>query len=174
MQMLVYLMLSQESLRLSSFFCFIFFFPYSICAAVMFTILSQAHLSVFFASVILLLIPFSLFFISVIVLFISVCSLCFFSRSLLVISYFFLICTSIFFLRSRIIFAIITLNSFSCRFPVFTSRSCFSCVLSLPFTGEYSPSVLFCLTFCDCGLCPTDCRVVTLFTPAVSSGASCG
>ena len=89
-------------------------------------------------------------------------------RSLLVISCIFFICTSILFLRSRIIFTIINLNSFSCRFPVFTSRSCFSYVLSLPFTGKYSPSVSFCLTFCDCGLCPTDCRVVTLLASDIS------
>ena len=140
----------------------------------MFTILSPAHLSVLLLQLfcywfLLVCFPFQLLYcLSLFVLHV------FFFRSLLVISYFFSICTSIFFLRSRIIFAIITLNSFSCRFPVFTSCSCFSCVFSLPFTGKYSPSVLFCLTFCDCGLCPTDCRVVTLLTPAVSSGASCG
>ena len=41
MQLLVYLMLSQSSLRLSSFFFSLFYF-----AAVIFTILSPAHLSV--------------------------------------------------------------------------------------------------------------------------------
>ena len=139
----------------------------------MFTILSPAHLSVLLLQLFcywFILVCFSfqlLYCLSLFVLYV-------FFRSLLVISYFFSICTSIFFLRSRIIFTNITLNSFSCRFPVFTSRSCFSCVLSLSFPGKYSPSVLFCLTFCDCGLCPTDCRVVTLLTPAIFSRASCG
>lgn len=87
---------------------------------------------------------------------------------MLVFSCIFLICTSILFLRSRIIFTIINLNSFSCRFPVFTSRSCFSYVLSLPFTGKYSPSVSFVWLSVTVVSVLSDCRVVTLLASAIS------
>ena len=71
MQMLVCLMLSQRSLRLSPFL-FIFFSLF--CSmAVISTSLSLGHLCI--VLVILLLIPFGLFFISVILLVTSVCSL---------------------------------------------------------------------------------------------------
>ena len=72
MQRLVHLMLSQRSLRLSSFL-FIFFFI--LFAGVISIILSSRSLIQSSALVILLLIPSHVFFISVIVLFISVCSL---------------------------------------------------------------------------------------------------
>ena len=67
MQMLLRLMLSQRSLRLSSF---LFIFSLFCSMAVNSTILSSRSLICSYASVILLLIPASLFFISVIVLFI--------------------------------------------------------------------------------------------------------
>ena len=70
-QMLVRLVLSKRSLRLSSIlfilFCLFYF------SAVIYTILSSSSLIHSSASVILLLIPSRVFFISVIVLFISVC-----------------------------------------------------------------------------------------------------
>ena len=55
------------------------------------------------------------------------------SRSLLNISCIFLIFASILFPRSWIIFTIIILNSFSGRFPISPSFSCFSGVLSYSF-----------------------------------------
>ena len=113
MRMLVHLMLSQRSLRLSSFL----YIPFSLfcSAAVISTILSSGSLVHSSVSVILLLIPSSVFFISVIVLFTSVCFFFSYSRSsLLNISCNFSICASILFPRTWIIFSIITLNSFSC------------------------------------------------------------
>ena len=100
--MLVCLMLSQRSLRLSSFLFILFSLFYS--TAVNSTILSSRSLICSYASVILLLIPSSVFFTSVIVLFISVClffnsSRCLFfnsSRSLLNISCIFLIFSNLF------------------------------------------------------------------------------
>ena len=72
-QMLVHLVLSQRSLRLSSILFILFSLFCSL--AVIYTILFSSSLIRFSASVILLLIPCSVLFISVIVLFISVCSL---------------------------------------------------------------------------------------------------
>ena len=72
-QMLVRLVLSQRSLRLSSILFILFSLFYS--SAVISIILSSSSLIHSSASIFLLLIPSSVFFISVIVLFISVCSL---------------------------------------------------------------------------------------------------
>ena len=66
-------------------------------------------------------IPSSLVFISVTVLFITDCLFFSSSRSLLNTSCIFSICASILFPRSWIIFAIITLNSFSGRLPICSS-----------------------------------------------------
>ena len=109
--MLVHLMLSQRSLRLSSilFLLFSLFYP----EVVISTILSSRSLIRSSASVILALIPSREFLISFIVLFIIVCLLFTSSRSLLNVSYIF----SILFPRFRIIFTIITLKSFSGRLP---------------------------------------------------------
>ena len=73
MQMLLHLMLSLRSLRLSSFLFLLFSLFCS--PEVISTILSSRSLIYSSASVILQLIPSSVFFISVILLFISVCSL---------------------------------------------------------------------------------------------------
>ena len=104
--MLVCLILPQRSLRVTSvlFIHFILF-----CSSeVIFTILSSRSPIHSSASDILLLIPSRVFLISVIV-FVSVCLLFNFSRSLLIDSYIF----SILFSRFFIIFIIIILNSFS-------------------------------------------------------------
>ena len=113
-RMLVCLMLSQKSLRLSS----ILFILYSLfcLVAVISTILSSNSLIRSSASVILLLIPSSVFLISVIVLFITVYLFFSSSRSLLNISCIF----SILFLRFWIIFTIITLTFFG-RLPISSS-----------------------------------------------------
>ena len=103
MWMIMCLMLSQRSLRLSSFFCCCFFILFSIfCSVVVIsTILSSRSLIHPSASGILLWIPSNVLFISV-YLFFS------FSRSLVNISCVF----SIVSLRSWIIFTIIILNYF--------------------------------------------------------------
>ena len=104
--MLVCLILPQRSLRVTSvlFIHFILF-----CSSeVISIILSSSLLICSSASDILLLIPSRVFLISVIV-FVSVCLLFNFSRSLLIDSYIF----SILFSRFFIIFIIIILNSFS-------------------------------------------------------------
>ena len=112
------LMLSQRSLKLSSFL----FTLYSVfCSAVVIsTILSSSSLIHSSGSVILLLIPSSVFSISVIVLLITHnehIDFCVpqFSGSLLNISCIFWTCASLLFLTAWIIFTIITLNIFSGR-----------------------------------------------------------
>ena len=80
-QMLVRLVLSQRSLRLSSILFILFSLFCS--SAVISTILSSSLRIRFSASGILLLIPSSVFFISVTVLFISICLFCSSFRSLL-------------------------------------------------------------------------------------------
>ena len=60
------------------------------------------------------------------------------SRSLVNISWIFLISASILFPRSWIIFTVIILISFSVRLPISTAFSCFSGVLSCPFTWDIS------------------------------------
>ena len=127
-------MLTQKSLRLSSFL----FIPFSLfcSAAVISSILSFSSLIHSSASVIMLLITYSVFFISVIVLLISVCLFFSYSRSLLNISSIFSICASILFPRSWIIFTIITQNSFSGRWPISTSLIYSSGVLSCSFIWD--------------------------------------
>ena len=125
-QMLVCLMLSQRSLRLSSILFLLFSLFYS--PPVISTILSSSSLIHCFASVTLLLIPSRIFYISVIVLFITVCLLFSSSRSLLNISCIF----SILFLTFWIIFTIVTPNSFSGRLSILSSFI-WSCMF-LPFS----------------------------------------
>ena len=117
-QMLVHLLLSHGSLRLSSILFILFSLFCSL--AVISTILSSNSLIHSSASVILLFIPSSVFFISVIVLFITVCLFFSSSRSLLNISCIILIHASILFLRFWIIFTIINLDFFQvgCLFPL--------------------------------------------------------
>ena len=114
-QMMVCLMLSQTSLRLSSFLFILFSLFCS--TAVNSTILSSRSLIRFSASVILLLILSREFYISFIVLFIIVCLLFFSSMSFLNVSCIF----SILFPRFWITFTIITLNSVSGRLPISSS-----------------------------------------------------
>ena len=112
--MLVHLMLSQRSLRLSS----ILFLSSLLCSAVVIsTILSSRSLIRSSASVILLLIHSREFLISFIVLFIIVCLLLSSSRSLLNVSCIF----PILFPRFWIMLTIIILNSFSGRLPISSS-----------------------------------------------------
>ena len=59
-----------------------------------------------------------------------------------------------------IIFTIITLNSFSCRLPISISLNCSLGFYLVPLSGTYFSAVLFCVTFCVCGLCSIVCRVV--------------
>ena len=123
--MLVYLMLSQRSLRVSVFLLILFSISYSV--AVISIIVFQITYPFFCLS-------YSA--IDSLVHYSSVCL--FFSsyRSLVNISCIF----SIVFPRSWIIFTIIILNYFSGRLPISTSFSCFSGVLSCPFIGD--------ITFC--------------------------
>ena len=117
-QMLVHLILSQRSLKLSSV---IFLFYTLYCSSeVISIILSYSSLICSSASGILLLIPCRVFLISVIVLFISVCFFFISSRSLLNVlldSYTF----SILPLRLWIIFTIIILNCFPGSLPISSS-----------------------------------------------------
>ena len=111
-QMLVHLILSQRSLRLSSvlFILFTLFCSSEIIS----TILSSSSLIHSSASDILLLIPSRVFLISVIVLFVSECLFFNSYRSLSIGSCIF----SILFSKFWIIFTIIILNSFSGSLPV--------------------------------------------------------
>ena len=129
MWMQVHLMLSQRSLRLSSFF-FSFFF-YIVCyAAVISTILSSRWLICSSASVILLLIPSN-------VLFISVCLFFNPSRSLVNIYCIFSIFAFILYPRFWIIFT--SIMNFFGRLPISTSFGCFPGVLSCPFIWNKNP-----------------------------------
>ena len=107
--MLVHLLLSQRSLRLSSVLFFLSFFFVLCSSEVISSILSSNSLIHSSASDILLLIPYRVFLISVIVAFVSVCLFFNSSRSLLNNSYI----LSILFSKFLIIFTIIILNSFS-------------------------------------------------------------
>ena len=109
-RMVVHLILSYRSLRLSSVL-FILFTLFCSSEAIS-TNLSSSSLIHSSASDILLLIPFRVFLISVIVLF--VCLVFNYSRSLLIDSCIFFILFS----RFLIIFTIIILNSFSGNFPI--------------------------------------------------------
>ena len=131
MQMLVHLMLSQRSLRLSSFL-FILFSIFCLVEVVS-TILSSSSFIYSSASVILLLIPSN-------ILFISVCFFFSYSKSLVNISCIFSIFASILSPRSWITFTIIILNSFSGRLASSTSVNCFSGILSCHFIWD--------ITFC--------------------------
>ena len=113
--MLVHLILSQRSLRLSS----VLFILFTLFCSSEFisTILSSNSLNCSSAIDILLLMPFRVFLISVIVLFVSVCLFFNSSRSLLIDSYVF----SILFSRFLIIFTIIILNSFLGSLPISSS-----------------------------------------------------
>ena len=75
-----------------------------------------------------------------------------------------------------IIFPIITLNSFSGRFPISTSLSS-SEILSCSFGGIYFSAVSFCLTFYVCCLRFWGCRFVVLLAsgacPLVGGTGSC-
>ena len=110
-QMLVHLLLSQRSLRLSSVLFFLSFFLF-FC-----TLLFRSYFQhfvfqlsdPFFCFWYSALIPYRVFLISVIVAFVSVCLFFNYSRSLLNDSYIF----SILFSKFLIIFTIIILNSFS-------------------------------------------------------------
>ena len=104
--MLVCLMLSQKSLRLSSgFFFFFHSLLFIFCS-------SDFHLSVFHLNFFILLPPLACYWFLLDHFFISAISLFFKpSSSLLNISFKFSICVSILFPRSWIIFTIITLNS---------------------------------------------------------------
>ena len=110
--MLVPLVLSQRSLRLSSILFILFTLFCS--SEVISTILSSRSLIRSSASAILLLIPSRVFLISVIVLFVSVCLLFNSYRFFLINSCIF----SILFSRFLIIFTIIILNSFSDSLPI--------------------------------------------------------
>ena len=125
------LILSQRSLRLSSFL-FILFSLFCSAAVVSTTLYfsSFIHSS---ASVFLLVILSSAF-INFSYCLISVCLFFNSYRSLLTITCVILICASILFLRSCIIFTIITLNTFSGRLPV--STSCCSGILSCTFIWD--------------------------------------
>ena len=158
MRMLVHLMLSQRSLKLSS--CLFFLFSLICSVAVISTILSSSSLIRSSASFMLLLIHSSVFFISVIVFFNSVCLFLISSISLLNISCIFLVCASILFPRSWIIFTVITLNSFSvdCLSPLHLVVLLGFCLTSS--SATYFSAVSFCLTFFVCGLRSTACRVI--------------
>ena len=104
--MLVHLIWSHRSLRLSS--ALFILFTLFCSSEVISTILSSSSLIHSSASDVLLLIPSRIFSISVIVLFVSVCLFFNYSRSLLIDSCIF----SILFSRFLIIFTIIIQNSF--------------------------------------------------------------
>ena len=57
-------------------------------------------------------------------------------------------------------FTIITLNSFSDRFPIFTSLSCFCGFLLFPSSRTFFSARSFCLLFCVCGLFSVGWRII--------------
>ena len=147
--MLVCLIFSQRSLKLSSVLFILFTL---LCSSeVIFTILSSSSLICSSASVILLLIPCYVFFISVIVLFIwfFCCSL-----NLLLVKhflYFLSLCLHSFFVAVEILhhFTVISLNSFPGILPISSSFSCSCGVFCLaPSSAPYFFVISFCLTFC--------------------------
>ena len=113
--MLVRLIWSQRSLRLSS--VIIILFSLFCSSEVTFTILSSSSLIRSSASDILLVIPFRVFLISVIVLFVSVYLFFNSYRSLLIDSCIFFVLFS----RFLIIFTIVIVNSFSGSLPISSS-----------------------------------------------------
>ena len=128
LSLLVHLMLSQRSLRLSSFFLS-FFFLYSVLQHWLPLFYPPCHLSILPVTLLIAIDCFKYVFISVCLFFSSF-------RSLLNVSYIF----SIVFLISWIIVTIIVLNSFSRRLPNSILFSCFSAILSCPFIWK--------VTFC--------------------------
>ena len=127
--MLVHLMLSQRSLRLSSVLFILFSLLFSV--AVISTTLSFT--SFIHSASIILLIPSSVFFISNIVLCILVGLLSKFSGSLANTSCNSLVCASTLFPAPWIIFTLFALNSFSGRLPTSSSLPCFYVFLSCSF-----------------------------------------
>ena len=115
--MLVHLILSQSSLRLTSFLFILFLC--SVLRQCFPPFCPPSHLPI-----LLLLIPSS-------VLFISFCLFFSSSRSLVNMSCIFSIFASILFPRSWIFFTVIILNSFSGRLPISTLFSCFFWNLTL-------------------------------------------
>ena len=153
MWMLVHLMLSQRSIRLSSLKKIFFSIFYSV--AVVSTFLSSRSLTCFSTSVILLLILSSALFISV-YLFFSSC------RSLVNISCnFSIVCP-----RCWIMFTIIIVNYFSGRLPMYMSFGCFSGLLFCSFIWD----IIFCffilIYFLQSGFCSI-CRTVVLLASSV-------
>ena len=124
-QMLVHLILSQRSLRLSSILFILFTLFHS--SEVISTIFSSSSLIRSSASDILLLTPSRVFLNSIIVLFVPVCLFFNSSRSFLIDSYIF----SILFSRVLIIFTVIILNYFSGSLPISSSFILDFCVSSL-------------------------------------------
>ena len=57
-------------------------------------------------------------------------------------------------------------------FPIFTSLSCFSGILSVPSSRIHTSAISFCLAFCVCDLCSVGCKIifppVSDFCPLVS------
>ena len=158
LQMLVRLMLSHKSLRLSSILSF--FFLYS-CLWYLFPLfyipghLCQRFLWLSYSAID----SCRQFLISFIMLFIIVFLLFIFSRSLLSVSFIF----SILFPRFWIIFTIITLNSFSGRLPISSSfvwAGGFSPCSLLLAPAAYLSVFSFCLTYCVWGLLFTGCRFI--------------
>ena len=145
--MLVYLMLSQRSLRLSLFLLIIFSISYSV------TVISTI---VFQVTYLFFCLSYSA--IDSLVHYSAVCL--FFSsyRSLVNIYRIF----SIVFPRSWIIFTIIILNSFSGRLPISTSFSCFSGVLSCPFIWDIILCIFILINFLWCGFCSGSYGIVVL------------
>ena len=131
-------MLSQRSLRLYSFLFILFSIFCSV--VVISTIQSSRSFIHSSASVILLFIPS------------SIIHLCLFfnsSRSLVNISCIFSIFASIFPPRSWIVFTIIILISFSGKWPISTSFSCFSGILSYPFIWNITFCFFIVINFCN-------------------------
>ena len=155
MQMLVHLMLSQRSLRLSSFL-FILFSIFCLVEVVS-TILSSSSFIYSSASVILLLIPSN-------ILFISVCFFFSYSKSLVNISCIFSIFASILFQRSWIIFTIIIMDYFSRSFLYPFNFVVFLGFCLVPSSGTKLFAFTSWLTFCG---------VVLVLAAAVVCGSSC-
>ena len=153
-RMLVCLMLSQRSLRLSS----IIFILFSLCCSVVVisTIFSSRSHICSSVSVILLLIPSREFYISFIVLFIIVCLLFSSSRSLLNVSCMF----SILFPRFWIIFTTLLwiLFQVDCLFPLhlFGLVGFYLARSSTAYFSVFS----FCLIYCVWGLLFSGCRFI--------------
>ena len=149
-------------------------FPFiasSICLVYWGAFILGAYLSIYST-----LFPSSVFLISVIVLFIT--DRLFFQSymSLLNIYCIFLIHASALFIYAYIVyqrfwinFPIITLNTFSCRLPTFSSFVCLCGFLPCSFIAVCFSVFPFHLTYCACVLIFTDCRVIFPLTNRVCS-----